>query len=320
MKNLFNKARIKLTVAYLLIIMLISLFFSFNIYGIMSRELDRGKRMMRLPDQELMTQEIKKIVTRQLVMTNLWILILSGGAGYFLAGLTLKPIEAAMEEQKRFISDASHELRTPLTVIKTETEVTLRDKKLDLKMAKKQLISNLEEAEKLKKLTDYLLRIDRNNGEKMKEVNLKLLAEEVIKKMKIRVNLKAENVKVLVNKTAIEELLTILMDNAVKYSPKDGKISICIKSPSPASAGAFPFDKRGTRTVIEVKDNGVGIRESDIPHIFDRFYRADMSRTKNKIEGYGLGLAIAKNIVEAHKGKIEVESEVGKGSVFRVMI
>lgn len=303
MKNLFNKARIKLTVAYLLIIMLISLFFSFNIYGIMSRELDRGKRMMRLPDQELMTQEIKKIVTRQLVMTNLWILILSGGAGYFLAGLTLKPIEAAMEEQKRFISDASHELRTPLTVIKTETEVTLRDKKLDLKMAKKQLISNLEEAEKLKKLTDYLLRIDRNNGEKMKEVNLKLLAEEVIKKMKIRVNLKAENVKVLVNKTAIEELLTILMDNAVKYSGKDGKISVTIKP-----------------HLIEVKDNGMGIRESDIPHIFDRFYRADMSRTKNKIEGYGLGLAIAKNIVEAHKGKIEVESEVGKGSVFRVMI
>ena len=306
MKNLFNKARIKLTVAYLIIIMLISLFFSFNIYGIMSRELDRGRRMMRLPDQELMTQEIKKIVTRQLVITNLWILVLSSGAGYFLAGLTLKPIESAMEEQKRFISDASHELRTPLTVIKTETEVTLRDKKLDLKTAKKQLISNLEETEKLKKLTDYLLRINKNNTEKMEEVDLREIAKEVILKIKHKINLKGESVKIFANKTAMEELLTILLDNAVKYGGK--KIWVRISS----------LDRGETQ--IEIKDDGMGIRESDIPHIFDRFYRADMSRTKNKIEGYGLGLAIAKNIVEAHKGKIEVESEINKGSVFRVII
>ncbi len=302
MKNLFNKARIKLTVVYLLIIMFISLFFSFNIYGIMSRELDRGRRMIRLPNQELMTQEIKKIVTRQLVMTNLWILVLSSGVGYFLAGLTLKPIEEAMEEQKRFISDASHELRTPLTAIKTETEVALRDKKLDLKGAKKQLVSNLEETEKLKKLTDYLLRINKNNSENMEEIDLKMIAQEVISKIKHKIILNAQGTKILANKTAIEELLTILLDNAVKYSGKDGKISVTIKP-----------------HLIEVKDNGMGIRESDIPYIFDRFYRADMSRTKNKIEGYGLGLAIAKNIVEAHKGKIEVESEVGKGSTFKVI-
>jgi len=316
MKNLFNKARIKLTVAYLAIIMLISLFFSFNIYGIMSRELDRGRRMMRLPDQELMTQEIKKMVTRQLVMTNFWILVLSSGVGYFLAGLTLKPIENAMEEQKRFISDASHELRTPLTVIKTETEVTLRDKKLDLKNAKKQLISNLEETEKLKKLTDYLLRINPPVGG-CTEVDLKEVAQEVIKRMKIKVVLKGE-AKVVANKMAIEELLTILLDNAVKYGGKN--VEILIKSPSSAGAEVSLFDKRGTRAIVEVRDNGMGIRESDIPHIFDRFYRADMSRTKNKIEGYGLGLAIAKNIVQVHKGKIEVESEVNKGSVFRVIL
>lgn len=315
MKNLFNKARIKLTVAYLLIIMLISLFFSFNIYGIMGRELERGPRMMRIPNQEIITQEIKKVITKQLIMTNIWILILSGGAGYFLAGLTLKPIEAAMEEQKRFISDASHELRTPLTAIKTETEVTLRDKKLDLKTAKKQLISNLEETEKLKKLTDYLLRINKNNGEKMEEIDLKEVAQEVISKIpsaspSISLRVNSEQGKIIANKTAIEELLTILLDNAVKYSGKDGKINVLIKPPSAGSG----------RATLEVKDNGMGIRESDIPHIFDRFYRADMSRTKNKIEGYGLGLAIAKNIVEAHKGKIEVESELNKGSIFRVII
>jgi len=319
MKNLFNKARIKLTVAYLVIIMLISLFFSFNIYGIMSRELDRGKRMMRLPDQELMTQEIKRIVTRQLMMTNLWILVLSSGAGYFLAGLTLKPIEEAMEEQKRFISDASHELRTPLTVMKTETEVTLRDKKLDLKMAKKQLISNLEETDKLKKLTDYLLRINKNPSASSGQVDLKEVAKEVIEKFpSATLRASSGEAKVMANKTAIEELLTILLDNAVKYGGK--KVEILIKSPSSAAAEVSLFDKRGTRAIVEVKDNGMGIRESDIPHIFDRFYRADMSRNKNKIEGYGLGLSIAKNIVEAHKGKIEVESELNKGSTFRIIL
>lgn len=303
MKHLFNKARIKLTLVYLIIIMLVSGFFSLNIYRAMNQSLMHGPRIMRLPDQELIANEIRDMMIEQLLITNLWILLLSGVSGYFLAGLTLKPIEDAMDEQKRFISDASHELRTPLTAIKTETEVTLRDKKLDLKNAKKQLISNLEETEKLKKLTDYLLRINKNNSENMEEINLKEIAQEVISKIKHKINLHAQDAKIIANKTAIEELLTILLDNAVKYSSKDGKISVTIKP-----------------HLLEVKDNGMGIRESDIPHIFDRFYRADMSRTKNKIDGYGLGLAIAKNIVQAHKGKIEVESEVGKGSMFRVTI
>jgi len=303
MKNLFNKARIKLTLVFLIIIMIISGFFSLNIYRAMNQGLQRGPRIMRLPDQELIANEIRDMMIEQLLLTNLWILVMSGVAGYILAGITLKPIEEAMEEQKRFISDASHELRTPLTVIKTETEVTLRDKKLDLKNAKKQLISNLEETEKLKKLTDYLLRINKDASQPKEEIDLKEVAKNVIEKTKEKINLKGDSVKILANKMAIEELLTILLDNAVKYSPKDCKISVTVKP-----------------NVLEVKDSGMGIRESDIPHIFDRFYRADMSRTKNKIEGYGLGLAIAKNIVEAHKGKIEVESEVGKGSTFRVIL
>jgi signal transduction histidine kinase len=80
------------------------------------------------------------------------------------------------------------------------------------------------------------------------------------------------------------------------------------------------FKEKRLKTIIEVKDEGIGIRKSDLPYIFNRFYRVDGSRTKNKVEGYGLGLAIAKNIVDTYKGKIEVESEVGKGSVFRVIV
>ena len=100
MKNIFNKARIKLTAVYLAIIMLITMFFSVNIYGIASRELDRGKRMMRLPDQEFITMEIKSNIIRQLAITNLWILSLSGIVAWILAGMTLKPIEETMEDKK----------------------------------------------------------------------------------------------------------------------------------------------------------------------------------------------------------------------------
>lgn len=302
MKNIFNLARIKLTLIYLAIIMVISLFFSFNIYGIINKELQRRDR--------LFIQEIRSRIIEQLFLTNLEILIISGIVGYILAGATLKPIEEAIEEQRRFISDASHELRTPLTIIKTETEVSLRDKKLNLKKAKKQLASNLEETDKLKKLTDYILTLNRQQNifdEEKEKVDLKEVTKEMIKKMKIKVDLKAEKTEIMANKISMEKLLMIFLDNAVKYSSKDSKILLRIK-------------EENNKVIIEIEDNGIGIKESDIPHIFDRFYRADTSRSKNKIEGYGLGLAIAKNIVEAYKGKIEVESEVGKGSMFRAII
>jgi signal transduction histidine kinase len=314
MKKMFNKARIKLAIVYLLLIMLISLFFSFNIYVIMSRELDRKPR--RVPNQEIMVKEIKEVVVRKLLITNIWILIISGGLGYCLAGLTLKPIQIAMEDQKRFISDASHELRTPLTVIKTETEVSLRDKKLNLKNAKKQLVSNLEEAEKLKKLTDYLLCMGKNK--RLEEIDLSEVAKIVVNNFKYKINLDVKKVNIVFNKVAMEELLTILLDNAGKYSSKGGQITLSISS-SLVGIDSF-FKEKRLKTIIEVKDEGIGIRKSDLPHIFNRFYRVDGSRTKNKVEGYGLGLAIAKNIVDTYKGKIEVESEVGKGSVFRVIV
>jgi len=321
-KNIFQNARLKLTLIYLTIIVVINLFFSLNIYRIFDQELKRGQRsmIMRLPGQEIIIREIRNRLIDQLVLTNLIILVISGAISYFLAGETLKPIEKIMEDQKRFIGDASHELRTPLTAIKTETEVTLRDKKIDLKSAKQQLISNLEEIDKLKKLTDSLLKVDKMDFSNKKElINLQEVAQQVIKKMKIKAQLKGKNVKIWANKTAIEELLTILLDNAKKYGGK--KIEVRIKPFFPAfNHAGRRTDKRGMRTVIEVKDDGIGINESDIPYIFNRFYRADASRTKNKADGYGLGLSIAKNIVDNMDGQIKVESKVEKGSVFKIII
>jgi signal transduction histidine kinase len=123
----------------------------------------------------------------------------------------------------------------------------------------------------------------------------------------VKVKTKLENVYIMGNEVSLSELLTILLDNAIKYSHRGGEVCLKIK-------------KVQKNVVIEVKDQGIGIRSSDIPFIFNRFYRADSSRSKEKVDGYGLGLSIAKAIVESFGGEIKVTSKIGEGSVFTVKL
>lgn len=312
--NIFEEARIKLTAWYLLVIVIVSMTFSVYIYQGVSNEFVRSfdviqKRFeINFPISNAPTRTVyivedvdtaRERILCILVYANVAIFIFAGVAGYFLAGMTLRPIKKNMDEQKKFVSNASHELRTPLTSIKTETEVALRDKKITLAKAKRLLKSNLEEVDRMKRLSDYLLKLDKfDNNEKtlsMQKVDLKKIATLAIGKRKVRADLK----KVIVtgNEESLTKLASILLDNAFKYSPKP-------------KIGVKTYGK-----TLEVTDNGVGISKEDLPHIFDRFYRADKSRTK---EGYGLGLSIAKSIADAHGAKINVVSKVGSGSTFKV--
>ena len=100
-------------------------------------------------------------------------------------------------------------------------------------------------------------------------------------------------------------MVLIFLDNAVKYTPKDGKVTISTR-----------VDKK--RAFIKIKDTSVGISKQDVPYIFDRFYRVDQSRSKNNRQGFGLGLSLAKKIIEMHKGSVEIVSRVGKGTIFIV--
>jgi len=331
---MFKKARIKLTAWYLLIIMLISVSFSTFIYGSINRELQRRftniERRIFIDDQIIKPpfqgqmyfaedlQETRRNVVLILIYTNGVILAFSAVASYFLAGKTLVPIEKALNDQKRFVADASHELKTPLTALQTVTEVSLRDKKLNLKEAKGVLKSNLEEAKRLSKLAADLLKLTRyesGNGnfsfskfdikKSIEDTHKKILPIAEKKKIKFILNLKKTNIHA--NKDSIEELLTILIDNAVKFSKRNGKVYISL-------------NKDHTFLTLKVEDEGIGIPRKDIPYIFDRFYRADQSRSKNEIDGFGLGLSMAKRIVELHKGKIEVESVLSKGSTFIVRL
>lgn len=339
---IFQKARLKLTAWYVLIIMIISLSFSFFVYRNVMEEVSRGFRLRSVralneipsdwivvrdnktgivqvfpPDDDLFEQIRSKVIT-QLAFVNGLILGGSAMAGYFLAGKTLRPIEVVMEDQKRFIGDASHELRTPLTSMKTEIEVNLRDKDLDLKSAKSLLASNLEEVNKMQALSNYLLSLSRyEEGEtnlKKEPVELQPLISKVLmrfepiaEKKGSKITSKIPEVTIRANGTSIEELVSILLDNAIKYGGNKGKVNVAV-------------NQRKNSVVLTVSDSGVGIKSSDIPYIFNRFYRADSSRTKDKIDGYGLGLSIAKSIVDMHKGKIEVHSVVSEGTTFKVTL
>jgi two-component system, OmpR family, sensor histidine kinase CiaH len=330
---MFHSARLKLTAWYLVIIMAVSFSFSAFIYKAVSLEFQRRleaiesrlelRRLGFLPppgEVEFFINDLaatKNKVLIILVYTNLTIFVFSSAAGYFLAGKTLSPIEKAMEDQKRFIADASHEFKTPLTSLKTSIEVALRDKKMTLGEAKNVLHESLEDIQNLTSLSNYLLGLARfqQNSQTIKEkFDIKDIANLSFKKvsplsqkMNIKINFSCEDVMVSANKESIEKIITILLDNAIKYSKKDGNIDTIIK-------------KENKNLVIKVKDTGIGISEKDLPHIFERFYRADTSRTKENIQGFGLGLSMLKQIVDTYRGSTYVKSKLGQGTAFTVKL
>ena len=328
--NIIRSAVFQLTIWYLVIIMALSIGFSLVLYRLSDVELNRGLRRQqdiflnqtvpRLPgfDQFRQTQilESRGHLQANLLLFNLVVLLLGGAASYFLARRTLRPIAEAMEAQSRFTADASHELRTPLTAMQTEIEVALRDPLLTKEIAEGLLKSNLEEVAKLKALSDGLLRLTREDGQRdiWETLAIKAVADEAISRVlplattkEIAIENHIGNFEVQGDRVSLVELLVILIDNAIKYS--DAKTTVRIAS-----------HQHGQTVSIAVIDQGHGIKASDLPHIFDRFYRADLSRSKEKTDGYGLGLSIAKKIVDVHGGTISAKSVLDKGSTFFVRL
>lgn len=344
---MFQSARLKLTAWYLLIILFISSLFSFAIYSLINQEYKQieRKQLRRLEQQGLLpfTREIQKMrkndtgnipevppafdldvvpdarkrLISQLFILNGVIIGVAGVAGYFLAGRTLRPIKDMVLEQHRFITDASHELRTPLTSLKSEIEVNLRDKSLSLQDAKTVLKSNLEDVNNLQLLSDNLLQLARHDDIRTNKQVKPVILGTILDQSKNRVLGLANKKKITImhtnpgnyvkgDSTQLIELFVILFDNAIKYSPKGTAISVTTK-------------KSDHAIQIAVSDEGFGIDTNDIPHIFDRFYRADKSRTKETIPGYGLGLSIAKKIVTEHNGSIMVKSKT-KGATFFIKL
>jgi len=325
---MIRSAILRLTLAYLAIFMSLSIGFSAVLYHLSSNELNRGLRrppsgvIFRGIDGSFNFEQFRQDrldegqhrLLGNLILLNILMLGIGAGASYYLALRNLEPIAEAMEMESRFTADASHELRTPLTAMQTEIEVALRDPNLSKTEARELLESNLEEVGKLRGLAEGLLTLAR--GDTNSEEFQKLPMAEVIRKAEATVLPAAKKKHIELATTlkdgfvegdehSLRELCVILLDNAVKYSEPNTKVTVTGEVVS-------------KNYVVTIADQGYGIAEADLPHIFERFYRSDTSRSKEKVTGYGLGLSIAKHIVEQHKGHITVASAVGNGTTFSV--
>lgn len=320
--KLFESTALRLTLAYLVVIMLISVTFSVIIYRISSdeiaRELPIGRGRSLIQDfdifQELRREHVAEANRRlvgNLVLLNLATLALGGGTAYLLARRTLVPIKQAMDEQARFTGDASHELRTPLAAMRAEIEVALRDKRLSSADARALLESNLEEVVALQGLSDRLLQLSGDESLELSTVDLEGVASAAMQRVapqaktkRVRLETAVPQVVVRAEAERLTDLLVILLDNAVKYS-------------GPGSTVTLRAIVQGRSAVLAVSDHGIGMNADDIPHIFERFYRGDSARGRS---GHGLGLSIAQRIAQQHQTKIMVASQPGKGSTFSVRL
>jgi len=246
-------------------------------------------------------------------------ILLSVGGGYFLAGRALRPIKEAMERQRTFMADASHELRTPLSLIRASAEILQRHPEEPISAHRQEVEDIIGESERLARLVSQLLTLARADAGRLplhrEEVDLAQLARDAVRQLSPRLQEKGLQGEVVApgpvplwgDATRLRELLFILLDNAIKFTPAGGRVEV--------RAAAD-----GDRARLEVADTGVGIDPQDLPRIFDRFYRADRARRRDEDGGAGLGLAIAKAIVEAHGGRIWAESQLGRGATFVVVL
>jgi len=317
---MFKSATIKLTLWYVLIVMILCLIFSGVLYHFSNNELAEGlhKQYQELvpndhDSDDYLTRTKAEIAEQShnllvnLIYFNVVVLLGAGLGSYVFARNTLKPIKRAHQSQLRFTADASHELRTPLTSMKADTEATLMRYSDSVPQLRRALAENLTDIQKLDKLTNQLLEISKLDSRHpiskeivdIEEV-IKLVMNSFNRKTKtstINVDIQSTGYYILANEQSIRQLLTIVLDNAVKYSPSKGRVQVSVV-------------KQSKHVLLTVRDNGIGIPKDDLPHIFERFYRSkNASTSKRKITGYGLGLPLAKDIVELYGGTIRIDSK-----------
>lgn len=239
----------------------------------------------------------------------LFICVLSYFIARNLANRAISPIVKMYNTQKEFVSNASHELKTPLGVLMAYSEL------IEAKCGKNEDIKVIkDEIKNMSALIENLLILSRLDNQKLQEEAANLDASTKVKEIVAKFNQMSvdrkfpieehveNNLKVKISPTDLQRLMNILLENALKYTPKDKKISVTV-------------EHKNKKIKIAVRDEGVGIKEKDLPHIFERFYRADASHNR-KVSGYGLGLSIAWKIVEKYHGQISVTSQVGQGTTF----
>ena len=261
---------------------------------------ENGKRMLIVLDARLEIMNIRSVLRMTTIIASLACLILCALA-YLLIRVMIRPVQEAFERQRQFVWDASHELKTPLAVIGANAQV------LEGEMGENEYLGYITgEVKRADRLVGNLLRLARMDrgttvaklvwmdlGNTVLSAELPLESSAFEEGKTLSANIE-DGVMCKGDPDMIAQLCVILIDNAIKYSAPGGEIVVCVV-------------KKGKGGQIQVSDIGNGISTYDQEHIFDRFYRADSSHSK-ETEGNGLGLAIARSIVDAHKGKMKVSS------------
>jgi signal transduction histidine kinase len=324
---MFYQARLKLTLLYSLIFLILFWSFSAGIYLWMNkffgdhgadskfrisneRSIHQPRETLTEPPSDIIMDELRDV----LLLLDSILLFSVPIITWFLTGNTLAPVQKSHEKEKQFLTDASHDLRTPLTILSGEIELTLRKERTKNEY-KRILQSNKEEVDDLTALVENMLFFARENNqyENMQKEHIDvtdLLIERVKifqkiakhKKITLSLNLPEQSIIIIGNQQLIKRLFISLLDNAVKYTPFGGKINV-------------KLNQKNNFATIDFADTGIGIPQEQQEKIFDRFFRADTSRTE---KGYGLGLSIAKKIVAFHEGKIHVSSAVNKGTTVKL--
>ncbi len=310
--RLFVSARIRLAAFYLFItatiLVIFSLILYFSLVQIFKDSFGKEGPDLRDKSDMLVVRTIHDLKVDALELDVIALLVVSG-LSYVLAGKTLNPIRKAMEAQKEFSANASHELRTPLAVMKTECEVALKDHDLSPE-AIRVISSNLEEVDRMSSMTEDLLKFSRLESEKGEVFSSRVNIADVVASVAKRMNTIAAEKKVILklghldqgtilgNRGYLETMIFNLVRNGINYNKHGGTVEINLVN-----------DGKTMRLTIE--DTGIGIGQEDLPHIFERFYKVDKSRTSG---GTGVGLSIVEAIIEKHNGSIEVESKLGAGT------
>jgi signal transduction histidine kinase len=221
--------------------------------------------------------------------------------------------EQALQAQRRLVADASHELRTPLTTIRGNLGLLRREPPISGDDRQAVVADMVDETDRLIRLVNDMLLLARSDASRplrIEAVRIEPLVEDLCRQARllgVGRSIECENVPDVVaaaDRDALKQVLLILLDNALKYTPARGAITLSTSADE-------------AHVTIGIRDTGPGIAPDALPHIFERFYRSEPSRTGS---GAGLGLAIAQELIEAQDGTITVESQVGKGSVFRVIL
>lgn len=320
---MFKSTVKNLTLSYIFIISIISISISILVYLAViknTEEVLRNEEMKiirrfgyldeknskKLHFAENSINDFKQKTLIILIILNCSIITVVGFLSYLLAKKNIKPIEISMKKQKEFISNVSHELKTPITALKSSFEIELRSKNPEYRSA---LISGIEEVDKINNLLNGFLRLssfeNKNYKLKKEEIQVKTLLDEIVKRnmdniieKRIEVTYNLKEKELLTDRFLITELLSIFINNGVKFNRIFGKISISTY-------------KEGETDIIKIKDSGEGMTKEVLEKIFDRFYKGDESR---KREGYGIGLAIAKEIMSIYQTKIDVITRKNEGT------